>query len=74
MGDIKILKADFGFFVFERRFEENRVLVAANRWCDGEEFLLPDGFDGCRCVLGDPAENGKITVKAESVTVLITGE
>lgn len=74
MGDIKILKAHFGFFVFERRFEENRVLVAANRWCDGEEFLLPDGFDGCRCVLGDPAENGKITVKAESVTVLITGE
>mgnify|MGYP002562736333 CR=1 FL=1 len=72
-GALEPVRFHAGHAVYLRRAGEDALLVAVNRWCDGEGVALPDGFASAVALAGPPPVDGRLWIPAEEVCLLGIG-
>ncbi len=72
-GALEPVRFHAGHAVYLRRAGENALLIAVNRWCDGEGVALPDGFASAVALAGPPPVDGRLWIPAEEVCLLGLG-
>ena len=72
-GGLEPVRFHAGHAVYLRRSGEDALLIAVNRWCDGEALPLPDDFAQSVALAGPPPVNGQLWIPAEDVCLLGSG-
>lgn len=72
-ADMLPVRFQAGHAAYVRRAGENALLVAVNRWCDGESLELPIGWERAVALAGPVPANGRLWVPSEEVCLLGVG-
>ncbi len=69
-GSFTPLCTGLGTVAFIRETEEEKLLVAVNRWCEADRFSLPTEWENATVLYGNRPDGNMLTVKSEDFTVL----
>lgn len=72
-GELLPVQFHAGHAVYLRKRGENALLVAVNRWCDGESLPLPSGWEEAVTLSGPVPVHGRLWIPAEEVCLLGIG-
>lgn len=70
-GEFMPVYANMGHIVYIRKSDNNAVLIGVNRWCDKAVCQIPEEFNNCKAVFGEPPQNNLLTINPESFTILV---
>ena len=69
-GDLRCIHAGLGLLCYEREYENEKILVAVNRWQEDDILEIPNEWQGAELVFGEiPIEN-KLTIRAKDFVIL----
>ncbi len=57
-GEFIPIYANFGEIAFIRKKDNEQILIAATRWHEGAEIVLPEEFKNAKCLLGEKPKAG----------------
>lgn len=69
-GEFETVSAGLGTFSFIRKSENEKLLIAVNRWCEADTVTLPDEFREAVVLYGNTPENGKLTINSVDFAIL----
>ena len=70
-GEFLPVYANFGDIVYIRRNENNKVLVAVNRWHEPSKIEIPEEFSTAKTVFGAQFDGKNLNLKGEDFEILI---
>lgn len=70
-GEFLPVYANFGDIVYIRRNENNKVLVAVNRWHEPSKIEVPEEFSTAKTVFGAQFDGINLNLKGEDFEILI---
>lgn len=69
-GEFIPYHSEIGYMVFERKTENNRVLIAVNRWCETAEITLPEDFCDTEILFGEKPNGRHLSLSPYGITIL----
>ena len=69
-GEFRCLFAGLGLLAYERKFENEKILVAVNRWCEDDVLDVPAEWQDGEVLFGEPPSKGKLTVRAKNFVII----
>ena len=69
-GDLKCIHAGLGLLCYEREYENEKILVAVNRWQEDDVLEIPNEWQGAELVFGEMPIENKLTVRAKDFVIL----
>ncbi len=70
-GEFLPVYVNFGDIVYIRRNENNKVLVAVNRWHEPSKIEIPEEFSTAKTVFGAQFDGRNLNLKGEDFEILI---
>ena len=69
-GEFTPVVSGLGTVAFVRENENEKLLIAVNRWCDPDTITLPDEWQSAKSLYGNPPENGRLTINSVDFAIL----
>ncbi len=69
-GEFIPVVSGLGTVAFIRESENEKLLIAVNRWCDADTITLPDDFKDGTVLYGNTPENGELRVNAVDFSII----
>ena len=69
-GEFETVSAGLGTFSFIRKSENEKLLIAVNRWCEADTVTLPDEFREAVVLYGNAPENDKLIINPVDFAIL----
>lgn len=69
-GEFNVTVSGLGYVIYTRENDDNKVLVAVNRWREEEKFELPDEWKNADVFMGEVMDN-QLIIKPFGAAILI---